>query len=164
MDKQSFIEAVRAGGIVGEGGAGFPSHVKFNAEAAVVIANGCECEPLLHTDHQILKHHPDLVLAGLAALSGATVAERAVLALKRKHNDLVPMLEKKCGERGIELFLLDDFYPAGDEQILLREVTGRSVPPQGIPLNVGAVISNVGTLKDVAAAVGAGGSKTPLTG
>jgi Na+-translocating ferredoxin:NAD+ oxidoreductase RnfC subunit len=153
MDKNMFLETVKSAGIVGEGGAGFPSHVKYAAEADTVIANGCECEPLLHTDHHIMANHAESVIKALTTLGKVAGATRTVLGLKSKHTDLIPSLRQITEACGVELFLLEDFYPAGDEQILVREVTGRSVPPLGIPLNVGAVVANVGTLADVDAAL-----------
>ncbi len=149
MNKEALIQAVLNGGIVGEGGAGFPAHVKYNAEADTVIANGCECEPLLHSDHHIMAHHTQSMLRGLRALGDAVGAKRTVLGLKKKHTDIIPMLQEAAKSYNIEVFLLDDFYPAGDEQILVREVTGRSVPPLGIPLHVGTVVANVATLMHV---------------
>lgn len=164
MDKSAFIAAIRASGVVGEGGAGFPAHVKYAADADTVIANGCECEPLLHTDHHILSHHAQRVLRALKTLGEVAGAKRTVLALKAKHDDLIPILRDAAAGYGIEIFLLDDFYPAGDEQILVREVTGRSVPPLGIPLHVGAIVANVGTLADVDIALGVDASPAALTG
>ncbi len=149
MNKETLIQAVLNGGIVGEGGAGFPAHVKYNANADTVIANGCECEPLLHSDHHVMAHHTEAMLRGLRALGDAVGAKRTVLGLKKKHTDIIPMLIEAAKAHNIEVFLLDDFYPAGDEQILVREVTGRSVPPLGIPLHVGVVVANVATLMHV---------------
>jgi Na+-translocating ferredoxin:NAD+ oxidoreductase RnfC subunit len=156
MEKTAFLEAVRAAGIVGEGGAGFPAHVKYAAAADTVIANGCECEPLLHTDRHIMLRHAPGIFRALKALSAAAGARRSVLAVKAKHADVILRLRPAAEAGGIEIFPLEDFYPAGDEQILVREVTGRSVPPLGIPLNVGVVVANVGTLADVDAALGDG--------
>jgi len=153
MNKEAFIEAVRNAGIVGEGGAGFPAHVKYAASADTLIANGCECEPLLHTDHHVMQHYAVGIGRAMQALGDAVGASRRVLGLKEKHTALIPMLRDALAPFGVELFLLDDFYPAGDEQILVREVTGRSVPALGIPLQVGAVVANVGTLADVDAAM-----------
>ena len=149
MNKETLVQAVLNAGIVGEGGAGFPAHVKYNANADTVIANGCECEPLLHSDHHVMKHHAQSMLSGLRALGDAVGATRTVLGIKRKHTDIIPMLQTSAKKLGIEVFLLEDFYPAGDEQILVREVTGRSVPPLGIPLHVGVVVANVATLMHV---------------
>lgn len=161
MDKTTFLQAVKAAGIVGEGGAGFPAHVKYAAEVDTVIANGCECEPLLHTDqHLILGHAAELVDAFLA-LKEATGAGRAVIALKRKYKQSIAVLTEVIGSRPVELALLDNFYPAGDEQTLVREVTGRSVPPLGLPLHVGCVVANVGTLISTARALGLRGEPAP---
>lgn len=155
MDKKAFIEAVRAAGIVGEGGAGFPAHVKYAAEADTVIANGCECEPLLHTDQNHMLHDADHIVRALDALKAAVGAGRAVIGLKRKYTAATKNLTEAVRKAGstIELALLDNFYPAGDEQTLVREVTGRSVPPLGLPLQVGVVVANVGTLVDVSHAM-----------
>ena len=164
MNKDSFIAAVRAAGIVGQGGAGFPAHVKYAASADTVIANGCECEPLLHTDQHIMAHKAAALMRAMRALADAVGAGRGVVALKKKHKALVAFLQAEAAQQGLELHLLDDFYPAGDEQVLVREVTGRSVPPLGIPLNVNVVVANVGTLADVDAALGGiSGTPQPLT-
>ena len=82
MDKQAFIAAVKAAGIVGEGGAGFPAHVKYAADADTVIANGCECEPLLHTDQHHMLHHANEIVRAFSELMQATGAKRGVIALK----------------------------------------------------------------------------------
>lgn len=153
MDKQAFLAAVKAAGIVGEGGAGFPAHVKYAAEAETVIANGCECEPLLHTDQHHMLHHADRIVTALGWLKEAAGAKRGVIALKRKYVEATEILKAAIGSRPLEVALLDNFYPAGDEQVLVREVTGRSVPPLGLPLQVGAVVANVGTLVSVSHAV-----------
>lgn len=167
MGRESFLAAVKAAGIVGEGGAGFPAHAKYAVPengVDTVIANGCECEPLLHTDQHIMEHNSQSVLRGLRALADATGANRAVLGIKKKHTDLVSALSGPAAALGLEIFTLDDFYPAGDEQILVREITGRSVPPLGIPLAVNAVAANVGTLANVDAALGReGASPVPVT-
>lgn len=153
MDKQAFIAAVKAAGIVGEGGAGFPAHVKYAADADTVIANGCECEPLLHTDQHHMLHHANDIVRAFSELMQATGAKRGVIALKKKYKEATKILTDAIGNRPIELALLPNFYPAGDEQTLVREVTGRSVPPLGLPLMVGAVVANVGTLVSVAHAL-----------
>lgn len=157
MDRAGFLAAVRAAGIVGEGGAGFPAHAKYDAPAGgidTLIANGCECEPLLHTDRYIMERHGEAVLRGLRALADAVGAGRAVLGVKEKHAALIGALSGPAANMGVDIARLDDFYPAGDEHVLVREVTGRSVPPLGIPLAVRAVVANVGTLADVDAALG----------
>ncbi len=153
MNKDSFLEKIKEAGIVGEGGAGFPSHIKYDAEVETIIANGCECEPLLHTDHHIMKHHAARIGKAVRTLGQFTGATRLVLGIKKKHTDIIGQLRQELEPFGVNLHLMDDFYPAGDEQILVREVTGKSVPPLGIPLNVGAIVANVGTLANVCAAL-----------
>ncbi|MDR2696464.1 MAG: SLBB domain-containing protein, partial [Deltaproteobacteria bacterium] len=128
-------------------------HVKYAAAADTVIANGCECEPLLHTDQHHMAHNAQGIARALAALAEATGAKRGIFALKSKQRAVIPLVREACGTFGLEMALLDDFYPAGDEQILVRELTGASPPPLGIPLHVGCIVSNVGTLAAVDAAM-----------
>jgi len=163
MTKDAFITAVRNAGIIGEGGAGFPSHVKYAAAADTVIANGCECEPLLHTDHHHMVHNAHGIARALAGLASATGAKRGIFALKSKQRAVIPLVREACAMFGLELALLEDFYPAGDEQILVRELTGKSPPPLGIPLQVGCIVANVGTLASVDAAVQHGQAVTHKT-
>lgn len=104
----------KAAGIVGTGGAGFPMHVKIQAKADFVIANGAECEPILETDRHFMLRHPEKVVAGLRLAVEATGAEKGYLAVKAKHADLAALFTKQLkDEPRLELFLLDNFYPAG---------------------------------------------------
>ncbi|MGC9453370.1 MAG: 4Fe-4S dicluster domain-containing protein [Phycisphaerae bacterium] len=144
------VETVFSAGVVGAGGAGFPTHVKVSAKADTVLLNAAECEPLLHKDKQVLHHFADEVLAGFAAVKDMVGAERAVIGIKAKYTDVIDHLRGKLPE-GMEIAPLSDAYPAGDEFILVYEVLGRVVPPGGIPLNVGAVVVNVETALNVAA-------------
>lgn len=144
------ITAAREAGIVGQGGAGFPMHVKLAATVDTVIANGCECEPLLATDADIMEKHAALLLEGLDAAMAATGAQQGIIAIKRKHADLVKLLSGLIAGTPHSLLLLDNFYPAGDEQVLIFEATGRTVPPLSLPRAVGCLVSNVGTLVSLA--------------
>lgn len=160
----SLSETIRAAGVVGAGGAGFPTHVKAEAKAEVVLANGAECEPLLQKDREVLKAHPDLVLDGLELMAKAVGASRAVLAVKAKHKDLVKLFQSLLKKRrGVELRALGDFYPAGDEFSLVYDVTGKLIPPGGIPIQIGVVVSNVETLMNVARAGDVPVTETYLT-
>ncbi|MFW6065467.1 MAG: 4Fe-4S dicluster domain-containing protein [Planctomycetota bacterium] len=143
------VKTVRSAGVVGAGGAGFPTHVKVSAEADTVLLNAAECEPLLHKDKQVLQHFADEVLAGFAAVRDMVGAERGIIGIKAKYSDVIDLLQSKLPE-GIEIAPLQDAYPAGDEFILVYDVLGRVVPPGGIPLNVGAVVVNVETAMNVA--------------
>ncbi|WP_378954752.1 SLBB domain-containing protein [Pelosinus sp. sgz500959] len=154
--RENIIAAVKAAGVVGAGGAGFPTYVKINADVDTVIVNGAECEPLLRAHQLIMASESDKLITGLKIIMQATGAQRGVIGLKRKYEDAVRKLEeelKKTNEQNIELFFLPDIYPAGDEQVLVFEVTGRIVPEGGIPLHVGVVVANVETLINVAQAV-----------
>jgi len=142
---------IEQAGVVGAGGAGFPTHVKAEARADTVVANYAECEPLVASDSAVISRDPERMLEGLALMRGAVGAARAVVALKRKRKEQVAVLEELARKRGdFALHLLDDVYPAGDEHLLVEEVTGRVVPQGGIPPQVSVVVSNVTTLWRVA--------------
>ncbi len=143
---------IKDAGVVGAGGAGFPTHIKAEAKAEIVIANGAECEPLLQKDKEIMRTRAEAVLAGLELMVSATGAAKGVLGVKAKHKELVSDLKKLIGKRKrLELKTLGDYYPAGDEFSLVYEVTGKLIPPGGIPIQIGAVVSNVETLANIAA-------------
>lgn len=149
----SLIQAVRQSGVVGEGGAGFPAHVKYSAQVGTVIANGCECEPLLYTDQHLMRLHAQDIVRALKAVMEAVGAGRGVVAIKAKYLDVAAVFEEPCAKSGLELAKLDNFYPAGDEHILVHEITGRTIPPLGLPKEVDALVANVGTLVSVARAM-----------
>ncbi len=157
-------QAVRDAGIVGAGGGGFPAHVKLDAQVDVVLANGAECEPLARVDQQLMAREPDRVLRGLFLVMRATGAQQGIVGIKSKHGGAIAALRQTIRDRHLERQMrvheLQDFYPAGDEFVLVREVLGRTIPEFGLPLSVGAVVSNVATLADVAAAVDEG---SPVT-
>ena len=146
-------EMVRLGGVVGAGGAGFPTHVKLDAQVELVLANGASCEPLLASDPYLMEAETAGVLSGLASAVEAVGASRGLVCVKKKHpGAIVALREAIAGSpefKGLEVFELDDFYPAGDEQVLVHEVTGRVVPQGGIPLMVGAVVSNIESLFNI---------------
>lgn len=149
----NIVEQVRAAGIVGAGGAGFPTHVKLKGHAQVVVANGAECEPLLRVDQLLIKRRAERVVRGMALAMEATGASRGVIATKAHYHEAVQALEAALqGQSSISLHLLESYYPSGDEKSLIFEVTGQ-VPPTGkLPLDVGCVVCNVATLANVAEA------------
>ena len=144
-------EQIAEAGVVGAGGAGFPTYVKLAAKADTVLINAAECEPLLHKDKEVLREYADAVLEGLAIAMALVGAPRGVIGIKGKYEDVIDLLRPKLG-RGMEIVPLRDAYPAGDEFILVYDVLKRVVPPGGIPLAVGAVVLNVETAMNVAAA------------
>ena len=138
------IENIKNAGIVGAGGAGFPSHVKYNVDAEVVLVNGAECEPLIRVDQQLMIVAVDKLIRGLEIVVEQTGAKEGIIAIKGKHKEAVALLQEAVADKEkLSVFILDDFYPAGDEQVTLYEATGRLVPQGGIPINVGAVVTNV---------------------
>ncbi|HOB76794.1 MAG TPA: SLBB domain-containing protein [Phycisphaerae bacterium] len=143
------LQTIESSGVVGAGGAGFPTHVKLKAKADVVILNAAECEPLLHKDKEMLRAFPDEVLAGLAAAAELVGAREAVVGIKHKYHDVIDLLRPKLAPN-MRIAELSDSYPAGDEFILVYDVTGRIIPPGKIPLAVGAVVTNVETAYNVA--------------
>lgn len=141
-------------GILGAGGAGFPTHVKINCKAEYVLANGAECEPLLRVDQQVMQYYAADVVRGIREVKEFTGAKHAVICLKAHYEAAVQALKavlKDCDD--VKLHLLDAYYPAGDEQQIVYEVTGRVVPTGGLPLDVGAVVCNVSTLVNIANAL-----------
>ena len=149
----NIVESVRAAGIVGAGGAGFPTHVKLNGRAEVVIANGAECEPLLRVDQLLMQREAAQVVRGMELAMEATGAPRGVIATKAHYHDAVSALRRALdGRSDITLHLMDSYYPSGDEKSFILEVTGRVVPSGRLPLDVGCVVSNVATLANISAA------------
>jgi Na+-translocating ferredoxin:NAD+ oxidoreductase RnfC subunit len=139
-------------GLVGCGGAGFPTHVKLGAENIdALIVNAAECEPLLHKDKEILWHRTEDFLRGLTRAAGITGAKAVYIGLKHKHASLFQYLEDKIKNTSFQMLPMGDFYPAGDEYELVYEATGRLIPFGGIPLNIGCVVINVETLMNLGA-------------
>jgi Na+-translocating ferredoxin:NAD+ oxidoreductase RnfC subunit len=148
----TLVEQVRAAGVVGAGGGGFPTHVKLSAKADTVIANGAECEPLLHKDAAVLEHRAPAVVRGVQLSMQAVGARHGIIAIKAKKHHAVEAVERACHGTEVKVQLLGDYYPAGDEYDLVYAVTGRLIPPAGIPIQVGVVVNNVETLANIAAA------------
>ena len=156
------VEQLAEAGVVGAGGAGFPTHVKLSARADTVLINAAECEPLLHKDKEVLRQFADEVLAGLAGAMALVGAGRGIVGIKEKYGDVIEHLRGKLAAN-VEIAPLRDAYPAGDELILVYDVLGRVVPPGGIPLHVNAVVLNVETARNVARAALQSVTETFLT-
>lgn len=150
-----FISHIFNAGVVGCGGAGFPTHVKLKSSPEYFIVNGAECEPLLRTDRYIMTELSDKVIEGMMLIMQALHVKKGYIALKAGYTEEIAALEAAIARAGadIKLHLMESFYPAGDEQVIVYEVTGRVVPAAGIPLDVGAVVDNVATVLAVSDAV-----------
>jgi len=155
MEKQE-LQLIKNAGVVGAGGAGFPAYVKYDAKVDTLIVNCAECEPLIDVDKLILQNYFEKVYDGIKTVTDLVQPERVVIALKAKYKKAIEVIEtfkNRMTETVFEIFKLENFYPAGDEQVLVNEVTGRIVPEGSIPLVVGAVVANVETLFNVSNAV-----------
>ena len=142
-------EKLREHGVVGAGGAGFPTCVKAQARAEFMIANGAECEPLIHKDAELMRAFPGEILSGLRLMAEAVKAPRMMFAIKSKNAEALDAVRSHAQARRVELVLLGDFYPSGDEYEVVYVATGRLIPPAGLPLHVGCVVNNVETLYNV---------------
>ncbi|MFN8456173.1 MAG: SLBB domain-containing protein [Anaerolineae bacterium] len=154
MEKDNAIrDFVCEAGVTGAGGAGFPTHVKISASAEVVIANGAECEPLSHVDQELMINYAPEIVAGLRLAMQSTRAIRAILGVKKKYSEAIHALQRVIADSPeVSVFELGNFYPTGDEHVLVYDVLGRVVPEGGIPINVGAVVQNIETLYNIQAA------------
>ncbi len=145
-------DKIQQAGVVGAGGAGFPAHAKAAARVDCVIANGAECEPLVHKDFELMVRYPQRIVDGLKLIMESTGAKQGIIGVKEKNKAAVDAISSAIDTKNIRLHLLGDFYPSGDEYILVYEATKRLIPPQGIPIDVGIVVNNVETLYNIALA------------
>jgi Na+-translocating ferredoxin:NAD+ oxidoreductase RnfC subunit len=136
-------------GIVGAGGGGFPTAVKLRTQVSTVIANAAECEPLLHKDKELLHHHSEPFLRGLTLAMQMVGAREGVVGIKEKYQEIIDALSA-AAPAGVRVVPLPDCYPAGDEFILVHMVTGRVIPPGGLPKDVDVAVANVETLMNIA--------------
>jgi Na+-translocating ferredoxin:NAD+ oxidoreductase subunit C len=150
LTPETIRERVRAAGIVGQGGAAFPTAVKLTPpkESAIqqVILNGCECEPYLTRDDRLMRERPGEILSGLSLILQAVGCARAAIAIEDNKPHAIEAMRAAVDEYpSIEVVVLPTRYPQGAEKMLIRAVTGREVPPGKLPLHVGIVVQNVST-------------------
>ncbi len=159
LTSDEIIEIVRNAGIVGMGGAGFPTAVKLkpNKPIDAVLLNGCECEPYLTADHQVLLNYADDIIYGLQAMLKAVSAPKGVIVIEDNKPDAIALLESKTADiENIEIVTAKTKYPQGAEKMLIKRVTGKMVPSGGLPADVGCVVANISTTKAVADAIRTG--------
>jgi Na+-translocating ferredoxin:NAD+ oxidoreductase subunit C len=150
LDGDTLVKKIQDAGIVGLGGATFPTHVKLvppkGMKANVLLINGVECEPYLTSDHRLMLEKPDEILVGTRLLMKALNVDRAVIGIENNKPDAIRLLSEKAKEyNGISVTALKVKYPQGGEKQLIKAVTGKEVPSGGLPIAVGAVVNNVGT-------------------
>ncbi|MCK5087432.1 MAG: SLBB domain-containing protein, partial [Melioribacteraceae bacterium] len=136
-------------GVVGAGGAGFPTHVKADSTVEFVLANGAECEPLIHKDVELMKKYPNEIVEGMKMMLQVTNAKKGYFGIKSKNTEAVELISDQLNGANISLTFLGDFYPSGDEYELVYEATKRLIPPGGIPLDIGCVVNNVESLFNI---------------
>jgi Na+-translocating ferredoxin:NAD+ oxidoreductase RnfC subunit len=153
MIKKELLDKIRKAGVLGAGGGGFPAYKKLVTNVEHVIANGVECEPLLYKDREVMLRETDKMLKGLEIVREITGAENVTIAIKQKNRDAAEMIKSRVDKSGFNIFITKDVYPAGDEYILVYDITGRRIPPNGIPLMVGCLVNNVETLVNISNAI-----------
>ncbi len=145
---ENLIELVRKAGVVGAGGAGFPTYKKIDAQVEIVIANGAECEPLLFKDKVLMENYPEEMVKGMVQVMNHVGATKGIVALKRKNRKAIQSVSAHL-PRNISIFEMNDVYPSGDEYEVVYHSTGRRIPAGGLPLEIGVVVQNVETLYNI---------------
>jgi electron transport complex protein RnfC len=151
LDPQGMIQAIQDTGMVGLGGAAFPSHVKLSIpeEKSVdtLVVNGCECEPYLSCDHRTMLEHPRELMRGIRYAMQATGVSKAIVGVEENKMDAVKLLREHLhAHSDISVEAVETKYPQGSEKMLIKSLMGREVPAGGLPLDIGVVVNNVGTL------------------
>ena len=142
-------EKARRCGVVGAGGAGFPTYKKLERSVDTFILNAAECEPLLHKDKELMKAYPDRIVSGIVSVMQAVGAQQGIVGIKYKYREVIENLSAHLPSF-IHLCELGDHYPAGDEFILVHDVTGRVIRPRQLPPDVGVLVQNVETILNLA--------------
>lgn len=158
MKPEEIRQIVREAGIVGMGGATFPTMVKLNPPSDkkidIVILNGAECEPYLTADHRLMLEKPVDIVYGLLAIMKALGALRGYIGIEDNKQDAIKEMKKACKEyESVEVAVLKTKYPQGSEKHIIKAITGREVPSGKIPAEIGVVVDNVGTAFAIAEAI-----------
>jgi electron transport complex protein RnfC len=155
MAPKEILLAIQDSGMVGLGGAAFPSHAKLSVPEGTkihtLVVNGCECEPYLTCDHRLMLEYPADLLNGIRLAMKAVGADRAVIGVEDNKMDAVAAIAEAIrndprGECDIEVQAVETKYPQGAEKMLVKSLLGLEVPAGGLPMHVGVVVNNVGTL------------------
>ncbi|MDR2431353.1 MAG: electron transport complex subunit RsxC [Candidatus Margulisbacteria bacterium] len=160
LSTEELRDIIREIGLVGMGGAAFPTHVKVSPprdkKVDTLILNAAECEPYLNADYRLLLEHPEEVVTGLRLLARAARAVWVVAAIEDNKKDVIAGLKASGIEEFARIAVLPSVYPTGAEKVLVKKTVGRQVPPSGLPLDVGVVVANVGTAYQLAVSVRTG--------
>ena len=156
LSPAEIIEIVKNAGIVGMGGAGFPTYVKLNPGKPIdaVLVNACECEPMLTADHRVLLEYADEIIYGLKAVMKTVAAPKGIIVIEENKPDAIALMREKVAEiEGMEVLEVTTQYPQGGEKMLIKRAMGRSVPSGKLPADVGACVTNVSTVKAISDAI-----------
>lgn len=157
LGREQLLEVIKRAGIVGLGGAMFPTHVKLNPPAGktidTFIVNGAECEPYLTVDHRLMLERAEDLALGMKIVMKILGAKKAYIGVESNKIDAYEHLKKVCSDGSIEVVLLKTKYPQGAEKQLIYAITGRKVPVGGLPMDVGVVVQNVQTVIAIKEAV-----------
>lgn len=156
LTPDEIVEIVREAGIVGMGGAGFPTSVKLKPPKPIdtVLLNGCECEPYLTADHRVLLEYADDVIFGLKAVIKTVSAQKGLIVIEDNKPDAIELLQARTADiSDIEVVSVKTKYPQGAEKMLIKRVLKRQVPSGGLPADVGCVVNNISTVKAISDAI-----------
>lgn len=154
MDIAELVKILKENGVVGAGGAGFPTYGKLSLKADTILMNCAECEPLLKLHRQLLKEHAGEILKAFALVAQVVQAKEAIIGIKEEYKSTIEALNEYIGEyENLRIHQLPGAYPMGDEVVLIYEATGKVVPPGGLPIECGVAVFNVETLYNVYRAV-----------
>ena len=151
-----YLQKIKDAGIVGVGGAGFPTGIKFSTQipGGYLIANAAECEPILGHNVKFMEEQPEVLVRGMKYIMELTGAKEGYIAIKTKYRKALLALGKACkDEPNISIKILPNMYPAGDERVIVRETLGVILKPGQLPLEANAIISNVETIKRIVEAI-----------
>ncbi len=154
MEIASLSKILKESGIVGAGGAGFPTYAKLSDKADTILMNCAECEPLLKLHRQLLKEHVHEILKAFALIQETVQAKEAIIGIKEEYESTIEAIEEYIGEfPSMRVHKLPGAYPMGDEVVLIYEATGKVVRPGGLPIESGVAVFNVETIYNVYRAV-----------
>jgi len=154
MELAELKKIVQDNGIVGAGGAGFPTYGKLDERAQTILLNCAECEPLLKLHRQLLKAHAYEIMKTFQMVADTVKAEEAIIGIKSEYKDTVETLKEHIGEfPHMRIHLLPSAYPVGDEVVLIYEATGKVIRPGGLPIEAGVAVFNVETMFNIYRAV-----------
>ncbi len=164
LNPQEIINIILNAGIVGMGGAAFPTHVKLSPpqdkKVDTIIINGAECEPYLTSDHRLMIEHPNDVVSGLLLIMKVLNVQNGIIAIEDNKPDAIEAVKKAAsGYKNVDVVTVKTKYPQGAEKQLITSITKREVPSGGLPMDVGVIVNNVGTAAAISKAVKNG---TPL--